>query len=107
MRLANPWFLLLLILVLLVAFWLMRRGGTLRPRIRFSALQLLAQGGRSLRVRLISLPLWLTLLACALIVVALARPQSAWRESKRFSEGIDIMLVIDVSESMRALDFTP
>ncbi len=33
--------------------------------------------------------------------------QSAWREHQRYTEGIDIMLVIDLSGSMRALDFKP
>lgn len=108
-RFADPWLLLLLALPLFAAVWLARRSSRLRPRMRFSSLQLLAgAGGRTLRARLAALPRWLTLLACALTVLALARPQSAWREhNKRFNEGIDIMLVIDVSGSMHALDFTP
>jgi Ca-activated chloride channel family protein len=107
MRLADPWLLLLVLLPLLAAVWLWRRHESLRPRLRFSSLALLGRTARTLRTRLTGLPLALLLLACALVVLALARPQSAWREHKRFTEGIDIMLVIDVSDSMHALDFDP
>ena len=59
------------------------------------------------RVRLIHLPMILRCLAFALIVTAMARPQthSAWDE--RSVEGIDIMLAMDVSTSMLAEDLRP
>ena len=105
-RLANPWMLLLLLLLVGAAWWLWWRGG-LRPRLKFSSLDLVKGAGRSLRAHLLGLPLALVFAASVLIILAMARPQSAWREHKRFSEGIDIMLVIDVSDSMMALDFKP
>jgi Ca-activated chloride channel family protein len=52
-------------------------------------------------------PLALKALALALTVLALARPQSVRREPAGPAEGIDIVLVLDTSESMRALDFDP
>ncbi|MFY0601541.1 MAG: VWA domain-containing protein [Cyclobacteriaceae bacterium] len=45
--------------------------------------------------------------ALVLIVVALARPQSTNEQVEQWSEGIDIMLVIDISESMKLQDFEP
>lgn len=53
------------------------------------------------------LPFLLRLLAVALLIVALARPQSSNQEQKAEGEGIDIMLCIDVSGSMLAEDFLP
>lgn len=46
-------------------------------------------------------------LSMALIVVALARPQSTNEQVEQWSEGIDIMLAIDISESMQIEDFKP
>ncbi|MEP0367130.1 MAG: VWA domain-containing protein [Cyclobacteriaceae bacterium] len=46
-------------------------------------------------------------LALILIVVALARPQSTNEQVEQWSEGIDIMLVIDISQSMELQDFEP
>ncbi|HEX8530881.1 MAG TPA: VWA domain-containing protein [Cytophagales bacterium] len=45
--------------------------------------------------------------AVALVLVALARPQRVQQRVELFSEGIDIMLVLDVSQSMLAEDFRP
>ena len=93
----------LLLLVPLVA-WLQGRKGA--PAIIFSSLQpLLALG----RVRRSSIGGWLTsllLLALALLVVALARPQQGKTISQVQASGIDIMLALDVSGSMAAEDFT-
>lgn len=60
-----------------------------------------------LRVRMIHLPMILRCIAFALIVTAMARPQThnAWDE--KTVEGIDIMLAIDVSTSMLAEDLRP
>lgn len=106
-RLADPKMLLFLPLLVLIGWWLWRRRQGSRPRMRYSSLTLMRQTTPTLRTNLLGLPTLLVFLACTLLVVAMARPQSAWREHKRFTQGIDIMLVIDVSGSMRALDFTP
>lgn len=46
-------------------------------------------------------------LVLALIIVALARPQETNERVEQWAEGIDIMLVIDISESMKIEDFKP
>ena len=106
-RLADPLMLLLLLLPVAALLWMLRTRRPSRPRMKYSSLALLRGGGSSWRVGLLWLPRLLTVLACLLVIVAMSRPQSSWRESKNFTEGIDIMLVIDVSDSMHALDFTP
>jgi Ca-activated chloride channel family protein len=97
LRLADPWFLLLLVLPLLVLLRQPARGGAL-----FGAFAL-AQGVlRPSRGPL----LWRVLIAAALacFVVALARPQYGRTITERDQAGRDLMLVIDLSGSMRIDD---
>lgn len=47
------------------------------------------------------------MLSMILILVALARPQKSNEKVDQWTEGIDIMLIIDISESMQIQDFTP
>jgi Ca-activated chloride channel family protein len=47
------------------------------------------------------------MLSMILILVALARPQKSNEKVDQWTEGIDIMLIIDISESMQMQDFTP
>lgn len=58
----------------------------------------------SVRVAVL-LPLFLRVIALAMVVIALARPQSGPRGKNRSVDGLDIQLVIDTSGSMRAQDF--
>lgn len=107
-RLENHWWLLLLIpaLAAAAAAAFGARGGP--PAFRYpdaGALARLAPRGLGWPVRW--LPILLKTTALALAVVALARPQSVSRELAGMAEGIDIILVLDTSESMRALDFDP
>ena len=105
-RLAHPWVLLGLVPLLAIAWWLWRRRGR-QPHLAFSSVGLVEGAPRSLRQYLLHLPMILVLATCALLIVALARPQAINRQHKNLTEGIDIILAIDVSESMRALDFVP
>lgn len=105
-RFAQPEaFLLLLIFIPVLVILAMRRGRR-TPRMIFSSVGE-ALESRTLRTLLRPLPLILTLVSFGLLIVAMARPQSPMRERTRMTEGIDIMLAIDVSESMRAMDFEP
>jgi len=63
---------------------------------------------QTLRSRLFGfVPFWTRVLACALLILALARPQQAARGEVPPAEGIDIMLTLDTSGSMAAEDFHP
>lgn len=105
MSFGQPWFLLLLLLPLLVLLrrWRGKREATLLVGDASSFRDLPA----TWRQRLHKLPLILRLLTIAALAVAVARPMAAKVTEHIKSEGIDIMLVLDVSESMRALDFKP
>jgi Ca-activated chloride channel family protein len=107
LHLARPFALLLLAAVPLVltALWLDRRRA---PRLRHPRTGAIAAGPPGLVARLWWLPQALLLAALALTTVALARPQSQVREPERVAvEGIDIVIALDLSTSMRAADFRP
>ena len=63
--------------------------------------------GRSFMVFFRHVPFLLRIFALAMIIVAIARPRSSQDMEKIDTEGIDIVLAMDVSTSMLARDFTP
>lgn len=106
MTFANPHLLWLLLLVPLVGAWTWWRAR--RPDgLRYSDVGLTTGAPASWRVRLQGLPAVLRMTALALGIVALARPQVQDVIRTRTAEGIDIMLALDTSSSMRAEDFRP
>jgi len=107
-RLAAPWMLLLLPLVVGAAWWLARRGAR-GEEARFELPEAQGRGpiGTSFWVRAErALPV-LRGLALVLIVVSIARPQSGERLESVSTLGVDIVVALDVSGSMRAEDFAP
>ncbi|MEX0603000.1 MAG: VWA domain-containing protein [Bacteroidota bacterium] len=104
---ANPEFLWLLALLpgLAVVFWLRRR--LLVTDLRFSSLRMFRAARQSVRERLRHLPAVLRILALGFLIVALARPQAVSSRENVMTEGIDIVLVLDISGSMLAEDFSP
>jgi Ca-activated chloride channel homolog len=104
MRWLWPGFLVLLPLLGLLAWW-RRRAGAARPAtLGFSAVGFLPGRGRD-RARLVLGALHLA--GILLLTVALARPQKGLRENELTGRGVDIVLALDVSSSMRAEDFQP
>ena len=98
---------LLLVPVLLAALYIYRELASRVPHLRVSnAAPWLSSGGSFLSV-LRHLPFVLRLTALCLIIVAIARPRSSSQVEKIDTEGIDIVLAMDVSTSMLARDFTP
>lgn len=91
----------------IAAFLLWRRHTRRVPAFRFPSNSMLASLPRTAAVKLAWMPDALRLLALALIVVALARPQLVGEPEADDSEGIDIVLALDTSCSMQAADFTP
>lgn len=98
MRLASPWYLLLLLLIPVFHRWLVRRNKPARVAYPVPLPSSLA--ARSPTIILLGLKY----LGWALFVVALARPQTAFKQTERTVSGIDIMLVLDVSASMQIED---
>ncbi|TNF44684.1 MAG: VWA domain-containing protein [Cytophagales bacterium] len=75
------------------------------PVLELSLPKRIAKGNPWTYLRLI--PTVFFLLAISLIVIALARPQRSNERVEQFTEGIDILLVMDISESMDLQDFSP
>jgi Ca-activated chloride channel family protein len=101
-----PWMLILLPLPLLLAL-LLRRLETLQPALSLPRASMARGLPRTFRTRFRSLPMWLATLALSLIVIALARPQKGLGRDQLTTEGVDIVVALDVSGSMAALDFQP
>jgi Ca-activated chloride channel family protein len=104
---ANPEYLYLLILIPLLSLWYWYKHKNSMPDIRFSGLEMFKNLKPSLKTRLIHSLFVLRMLALALLIVALARPQSVSSKQNVSIEGIDIVLALDVSSSMLARDFKP
>lgn len=104
MSVAYPAFLLLLGLLPVLAWLHLKRKPKGLPLSTYQFLDSEA-GKRARRSRLLKTALRLAAIAC--VIVALARPQAPgrWVEEKQL--GIDLMLALDVSGSMRAEDFQP
>jgi len=103
---AHPAVLLLAVPVL-VALWVRLRVGDDPAVVRHSHLRLLVGHGTGLRIRLFRALPWMSALALLLLVVALAQPRIGHSTEEIEGEGIDIMIALDISGSMRALDFAP
>ena len=103
----NPhilWLLLLLLPMIGYYVWRTLQGGA---AIRISTVEGAEQAPKTVRYYLRHLPFALRAAAVGLIIVALARPQDAEQYSNTSTEGIDILLALDVSGSMLARDFRP
>lgn len=102
MRLAQPYALLFLLLIPLVLWWRRRRHAA----IHFPHSAALKRLPVSWTVR--AQPLFPVLYAAGLIclIVATARPQRGLQQSRVQTEGVDMVLLLDVSTSMETPDFS-
>lgn len=104
---AQPLFLLLLILLPILLWWQWKNRAQMQPKIRLSSAAAFNGLKPSLRVRLRPLLVVLRSVAFVALVIALARPQSSSVSESVDSDGIDIVLSMDVSGSMMAEDLKP
>ncbi len=102
----NPWFLLLLLLVPFLLFWSYYRYQQQFADLKVSSLDGI-KNAQSFKSRLRPLLNLMKVLAFTSLVLAMARPQDTLTEEKIKAEGIDIVLVQDISGSMLAQDFQP
>ena len=102
----KEYFLLLLVLIPFLIWYLLHRK-TSEPTMRMSDTHAYQYAPKSLRVRLMWLPMLLRIIVFVLVVVILARPQTHSNWGSRTVEGIDIMLAMDGSTSMLAEDLKP
>jgi len=101
----QPWFFILLALIPVLIFWYASKNNQQQGAIVISDSS--AKGLSSSKTTFRHLPFIFRLFAIALIITALARPQTIFEEQNAEGEGVDIILCIDVSGSMTAQDLTP
>jgi Ca-activated chloride channel homolog len=99
----SPWLLLLLSAVPVVWYWGVFAQDARRPRLRLGTVSALATGPRGLRSHLRDLPGALRAVALTLLILAMGRPVSVLREQRSDDKGIDIVVALDLSGSMRAI----
>jgi len=107
MSFANPSAFLLLIPLGLLAWAREYKGPMFRARLPYPSLGPLASLPVTWRARFQPIPAYLIYAGLALSIVALARPQTILKGEEARARGIDIMIALDTSGSMRALDFDP
>lgn len=104
---ANPWCLLLLLIIpAIIAYYIYNRK-RLTAEIRFSSTKVFQEMPKSYKHYLRYLPLALHMLALAALIIAIARPQKSDSWSNQTTEGIDIVMSVDISSSMLAEDLKP
>ncbi|MCE9580696.1 MAG: VWA domain-containing protein [Deltaproteobacteria bacterium] len=99
----HPWYLLAALAAIPVVLMLRRSPG----RVVFSSLAALPHGGGSWRTALAWLPDALIASAVCALAVGMAGPRAGEKDSEVHAEGIAIMMVVDTSGSMQALDLSP
>lgn len=105
---ANPTYLYLLLLLIPMIGWYIYKLSKNQASLQVSSTEVFdAPGASTWKVWLRHVPFVLRMVAIAVLIVILARPQStnSWQNSS--TEGIDIMLAMDISGSMRAQDLKP
>lgn len=107
MQFAQPEWLWLLAVVPFAAAYEWWRARRQREGMRFSSIASVRETPPSVWVRLRGLPSALRLGVLVLGILALARPQDRNVIRERYAEGVDIVMVLDTSTSMRAQDFSP
>ena len=102
----NPEYFWLLLLIPIIIVWYFLQRKKIQSRILFSDTSNISSN-KTIKNHLIHLPFILKILAASLLIIALARPQStsSWQDST--TEGIDIVLAMDISGSMLAEDLKP
>lgn len=103
---SNPWLLLFLLIIPAMIFYFYKKASKNMDAITLPHIGSIEQGF-SIKVWLDKLLPWLFWLALASLIIALARPRLVLQEEEVKAEGIDIMLVMDLSSSMLAQDFAP
>jgi Ca-activated chloride channel family protein len=104
---ANPEYLYLLLLIVPVIAWYFWRDKKAHASIQVSTLKSLSKAPKTYKFYFRHALILLRVLAIAFLVVALARPQSSNDWKNVSSEGIDIVMSLDISSSMLAQDFEP
>lgn len=107
MEFANKEYLLLLLLLVPYLLWTLKWKKDQKPSIKMADTAPYKDLPKTWRVRLAGLPLVLRCLTFVLLVLILARPQTTTPPDSDYTNGINIMLAMDVSTSMLSQDVVP
>ena len=107
MSFASPGYLFLLLFLIPVVGWYVYELHKADASVQMSSASTLKKSMRSWRVYLLHVPFVLRVAAITLLSIALARPQLTNRWSSESTEGIDIMMALDISGTMQAEDLKP
>lgn len=102
-----PKFLYLLLLLIPAILWYVLRDRYSKASLQFSSLEAFNNSRISIRQYLRHLLFVFRIFAFAILIIVLARPQSTEHWQNITTEGIDIMIALDISSSMLARDFQP
>jgi len=106
-RFAYPDLLYLLLIIPGMVAWYIYRGSKNHPTLQTSGLQPFTNTARSWKQYLVHAPFILRTLTAGLLILVIARPQSSNSWENVTTEGIDIVMALDISGSMLAEDFKP
>jgi Ca-activated chloride channel family protein len=103
----NPEYLFLLLLLIPIIYWYIKEMHKSDASLQISSHRNLLKFPKSNKVKLLHVPFILRVLSISFIIIALARPQASnsWRTEN--TEGIDIMMALDVSGTMQGEDLKP
>mgnify|MGYP000851777984 FL=1 len=104
---AHPHYFWLLLAVPALVYWFYYKRSTYYPTFNIPQHGGVLSQAPGWKVRLMSLLPLLKILSFVCIIFALARPQSALSEKEISTQGIDVVLSLDISGSMLAKDFEP
>jgi Ca-activated chloride channel family protein len=103
----SPWAFIFIAVVALAFFFSRYRRQNREASLQFSSLQEVKRASQGIRSRLGLLPALLKVTALIFLIIALARPQEVNTKVKKNVEGIDIIICLDVSDSMLIEDMKP
>lgn len=107
MTFANPGYLFLLLLLLPIVGWYIWKLRSTHASVQLSSTGSLKRQPKSMRVWMIHVPFILRVGIVTLLALALARPQLSNRWQSESTEGIDIMMALDISGTMLGEDLKP
>jgi len=103
----NPEYLFLLLILIPIIYWYIKEMHNSDASLQISSHRNLLQFSKSKKIKLRHLLFVLRMLVFVFIIIALARPQASNRWRTESTEGIDIMMALDVSGTMQGEDLKP
>ncbi|MEN9918520.1 MAG: hypothetical protein RL662_956 [Bacteroidota bacterium] len=107
MEFAQPQYFFLLILLVPLVVWYIFKLRKVQASLKVSSVGAFSSMPKTLRVHLRHMPFIIRIVIIVLVVAVLARPQASNTLETSSTEGIDIIVALDVSGSMLAQDFKP